>query len=52
MSKIIKLDLSKMAKKFSVKSSREFLHQYQVCRKASTWPLLFLSQIFRYFPAY
>ena len=52
MSKIMKLDLSKTAKKFSVKSSREFLHQYQACRVASTWPLVFLSQIFRYFPAY
>ena len=52
MSKITRLDWSKTAKQFSVNSCRKFLCQYQASRWASTWLLVFLCQIFKYFPAF
>ena len=52
MSKITHLDWSKMAKQFSVNSHGKLLCQYQASRQANTWPIAFLSQIFRYFPAF
>ena len=41
-----------MAKQFSVNPLQKFICQYQASRQASTWHLVFLSWIFRYFPAF
>ena len=52
VSEIIWLDWS--VNSFQVEnffSRRKFLCQYQTRRQANTWPLLFLSQLFRYFLA-
>ena len=49
--KVAQLDWSKMPKQFSLNSRRKFC-QYQATRWASTWSLVFPSQIFTYFPAF
>ena len=52
MSEITWFDWSKTAKQFSVNSHGKFLCQYQASRQASAQPGVFLSQDFRYFPAF
>ena len=44
------LDWSKMAKTFLVNSCET--HGKQASRQASTWPGVFLSENFRYFPVF
>ena len=46
------LDWSKLAKQFSVNSQRKFICQYQASRQASAWLAVFVSQNFKYFPAF
>ena len=48
MTKITQLDWSKTAKQFSANSHGKFLCQCQASRQASTWPIVFLPQIFTY----
>ena len=48
----MRLDWSKVAKQFSVNSHRKFLCQYQASRQASAWLAVFVSQNFKYFPAF
>ena len=51
VSKIMRFYWSKTAKQFAVNSYGESLYLYQASRQARTWPLGFLSHIFRYFLA-
>ena len=52
VSKITWFDCSKMARLLSVNSCGKFLCLYQASRRVSTWPLVFLSQNFKCFPAF
>ena len=42
----------KNSKQFSVNSRGKFIYQYQASRRANTGPLVFLFQIFIYFPVF
>ena len=42
----------KTAEQFSVNLRGKFLCQYQASKQAIIWPGIFLSQNFRYFPAF
>ena len=46
------LDWSKTAKQFPENSCEKFICQYHARRQARAGPAVFLSQNFRYFPAF
>ena len=52
MNKAVQLDWPKNGKTVFSKLTENFVCQYQVSRQAITWPLVFLSQIFRHSPVF